>query len=41
VVRVTLTTLLGYLFALWLPPHIGIDAHWGAVSRIGRHRGLD
>ena len=31
-VRVTLTTLLGYLFALWLPPHIGIDAHWGAAG---------
>ena len=27
-----LTTLLGYLFALWLPPHIGIDAHWGAAG---------
>ena len=31
-IRVTLTTLLGYLFALWLPPHIGIDAHWGAAG---------
>ena len=32
IVRVTLTTVLGYLFALWLPPRIGIDAHWGAAG---------
>src|SRR5678809_971378 len=32
IVRVTLTTILGYLFALWLPPRIGIDAHWGAAG---------
>jgi putative peptidoglycan lipid II flippase len=30
--RVLLTTVLGYLFALWLPPRIGIDAHWGAAG---------
>jgi putative peptidoglycan lipid II flippase len=32
IVRVVLTTGLGYLFALWLPPRIGIDAHWGAAG---------
>jgi len=32
IIRVTLTTVLGYLFALWLPPRIGIDAHWGAAG---------
>jgi len=32
VVRVILTTLLGYLFALPLPRLLGIDAHWGAAG---------
>ena len=32
ILRVTLTTVLGYLFALWLPGRIGIDAHWGAAG---------
>jgi len=32
IVRVILTTVLGYLFALWLPPRLGIDAHWGAAG---------
>jgi putative peptidoglycan lipid II flippase len=31
-VRVSLTTVLGYFFALWLPPRVGLDAHWGAAG---------
>jgi putative peptidoglycan lipid II flippase len=30
--RVALTTVLGYLFALWLPVRLGIDPHWGAAG---------
>src|SRR5439155_11924089 len=30
--RVALTTALGYLFALPLPRALGIDAHWGAAG---------
>jgi putative peptidoglycan lipid II flippase len=32
VVRVALTTVLGYLFALPLPRALGIEARWGAVG---------
>lgn len=32
IVRVVLTTALGYLFALILPPHFGIEARWGAAG---------
>jgi len=32
VIRVTLTTGLGYLFAIPLPPLIGIDPKWGAAG---------
>jgi putative peptidoglycan lipid II flippase len=32
IVRVTLTTVLGYLFALPLPRAFGIQARWGAVG---------
>jgi putative peptidoglycan lipid II flippase len=32
VLRVTLTTVLGYVCALRLPGWIGIDAHWGAAG---------
>lgn len=32
IVRVALTTLLGYLFAIPLPPAIGIDARWGVAG---------
>jgi putative peptidoglycan lipid II flippase len=32
IVRVTLTTVLGYLFALPLPRAFGIEARWGAVG---------
>jgi putative peptidoglycan lipid II flippase len=31
VIRVTLTTVLGYLFAIPLPPAIGIDPKWGVA----------
>jgi putative peptidoglycan lipid II flippase len=31
-VRVLLTTVLGYLFAIPLPPLLGIDARWGAAG---------
>lgn len=31
-IRVALTTILGYLFALPLPRLLGIDAHWGAAG---------
>jgi putative peptidoglycan lipid II flippase len=31
-VRVTLTTVLGYLFAIILPPAIGIDPKWGVAG---------
>jgi putative peptidoglycan lipid II flippase len=31
-VRVTITTVLGYLFALPLPRLLGIDASWGAAG---------
>jgi putative peptidoglycan lipid II flippase len=31
-VRVVLTTVLGYLFALPLPRLLGIDPHWGAAG---------
>jgi putative peptidoglycan lipid II flippase len=29
IIRVVLTTILGFLFALWLPRAFGIDARWG------------
>jgi putative peptidoglycan lipid II flippase len=32
VVRVILTTVLGYLFAIPLPPALGIDRNWGAAG---------
>jgi putative peptidoglycan lipid II flippase len=32
IVRVVLTTVLGALFALWLPGALGIDRHWGAAG---------
>lgn len=32
VLRVILTTVLGYLFALQLPGFLGIDQHWGAAG---------
>lgn len=32
VIRVVLVTALGYLFAIVLPPRLGIDAHWGAAG---------
>ncbi|MEP6495190.1 MAG: murein biosynthesis integral membrane protein MurJ [bacterium] len=32
IVRVILTTVLGYLFALTLPRLLGIDPHWGAAG---------
>ena len=32
IVRVILTTVLGYLFAFWLPGPIGIAARWGAAG---------
>ncbi len=32
IVRVVLTTVLGYAFALWLPGALGIDRHWGAAG---------
>lgn len=32
IVRVTLTTALGYLFAVVLPPLFGVEARWGAVG---------
>ena len=32
VIRVTLTTVLGYLFAIPLPPAIGIDPKWGVAG---------
>ena len=32
IVRVVLTTALGYLFAIPLPPMLGIDARWGAAG---------
>lgn len=32
IVRVTLTALLGYAFAILLPPLIGLDAKWGAAG---------
>jgi putative peptidoglycan lipid II flippase len=31
-VRVFLTTVLGYVFAITLPPLIGLDVHWGAAG---------
>jgi putative peptidoglycan lipid II flippase len=31
-VRVTLTTVLGYLFAFWLPGPLGIAPRWGAAG---------
>ena len=31
-IRVALTTILGYLFAIPLPPAIGIDPKWGAAG---------
>jgi putative peptidoglycan lipid II flippase len=30
--HVALATVLGYLFALWLPPLFGFDLRWGAVG---------
>jgi putative peptidoglycan lipid II flippase len=32
VVRVTLTTVLGYLFAFWLPGRVGLAPRWGAAG---------
>lgn len=32
IVRVTMTTMLGYLFAVVLPPAFGIEERWGAVG---------
>jgi putative peptidoglycan lipid II flippase len=32
VLRVALTTALGYAFALWLPPALGIEARWGTAG---------
>ena len=32
IVRVVLTTILGYLFAIPLPPYLGIDAKWGVAG---------
>jgi putative peptidoglycan lipid II flippase len=32
IVRVILTTVLGYLCAIPLPPRLGIDAHWGVAG---------
>jgi putative peptidoglycan lipid II flippase len=32
VLRVLLTTILGYLFAVPLPPALGIDARWGVAG---------
>ena len=32
IVRVVLTTVLGYLFAIPLPPMLGIDPRWGAAG---------
>jgi putative peptidoglycan lipid II flippase len=32
VVRVTLTTVLGYLFAFWLPGPLGLAPRWGAAG---------
>jgi putative peptidoglycan lipid II flippase len=32
VIRVTLTTVLGYLFAIPLPPLLGIDPKWGVAG---------
>lgn len=32
IVRVTLTTVLGYLFAIPLPPAIGVDPKWGVAG---------
>jgi putative peptidoglycan lipid II flippase len=32
IVRVALTTVLGWLCALWLPRLLGIDARWGAAG---------
>jgi putative peptidoglycan lipid II flippase len=32
IVRVTLTTVLGYLFAIPLPPMIGLDPKWGVAG---------
>ena len=32
IVRVTLTTTLGYLFAIPLPPMLGIDPKWGVAG---------
>ncbi|HEX8293565.1 MAG TPA: murein biosynthesis integral membrane protein MurJ [Pyrinomonadaceae bacterium] len=31
-VHVALATVLGYFFALWLPPLFGVDLRWGAVG---------
>lgn len=32
IIRVTLTTVLGYLCAIQLPPAVGIDSKWGVVG---------
>jgi putative peptidoglycan lipid II flippase len=32
IVRVVLTTVLGYLCAIWVPRWTGIDQHWGAAG---------
>ena len=32
IIRVTLTTVLGYLFAIPLPPAIGLDPRWGVAG---------
>ena len=31
-IRVFLTTVLGWAFALWIPPWLGLDTHWGAAG---------
>lgn len=31
-IRVALTVLLGLLFALWVPPLVGLEARWGAAG---------
>ena len=32
IIRVALTTVLGYFLALWLPSRIGLDPRWGAAG---------
>lgn len=35
IVRVSLSAVLGYMCALYLPPAMGLDARWGAVGLTG------